>query len=246
MTGGLPPCKCYRSGCKPQRLLWPSLRSPMLSCPVFHWPHLASPHPAWKKTLQGPRYQEVRIIRTILEIGQGTELAIGKQSFKLRQSYSLGIHLKVVVSSEAWKKLLWLSVKRRPSARMPCNIQAQVLFQRSCRQSRRSDSLTSQTAQPSPGTPVCSLGSVKTWAAYTRLWAEARLGSSAVLRLPLRPARLDACLWVSLQPLWHVLGLRDNTPAGSAVSSRGICALRSLGETHSYSMPRGVFSQDEQ
>ena len=217
---------------------------PCYPVPVFHWPHSASPHPAWKETLQGPRYQEVRIIRTILEIGQGTGLAIGKQSFKLRQNYSLGIHLKAVVSSEAWKKLLWLSVKRRPSAWMPCNIQAQVLFQWSCRQSRRSDSLTSQTAQPSPGTPVC--GSVKTWAAYTRLWAEARLGSSAVLRLPPRPARLDACLRVSLQPLWHVLGLRDSTPAGSAVSSRGICALRSLGETHSYRMPRGVFSQDEQ
>lgn len=27
----------------------------------------------------------------------------------MRQSYSLGIHLKAVVSSEAWKKLLWLS-----------------------------------------------------------------------------------------------------------------------------------------
>lgn len=70
---------------------------------------MASPHPVWEETLQGPEYQEVRIIRTVLETGQSTGLATGKQSFKLRQSYSLGTHLKAAVSSEAWKKLLRLS-----------------------------------------------------------------------------------------------------------------------------------------
>lgn len=70
---------------------------------------MASPHPVWEETLQGPEYQDVRIIRTVLETGQRTRLTIGKQSFKLRQSYSLSIHLKAAVNSEAWKKLLRLS-----------------------------------------------------------------------------------------------------------------------------------------
>lgn len=51
----------------------------MLSCPRILLTAHGSVRLAWEETLQGPEYQEVRIIRTILETGQSTRLAIGKQ-----------------------------------------------------------------------------------------------------------------------------------------------------------------------